>query len=168
MNKNLLLMRDVITRYHPEFLDNKELTRYALSNPHIFDVPRLVEETFAHVGGYNFTDGHGHDFDDPVFSDSKTATLCKYSKTNMFHVGSVESKIGSLRIIIYNSIAERLDFMYLAKADVLRHKQNDGTKGSASGIKQRIRGTWNENKDHYNKMEPYRVSDFTKLATMMV
>ncbi len=171
MSKNLLLMREVITKHHPDFMGNRELSRYALSHPHIFDVTRLVEESFAAVGGYNFVDGHGHDFDDPVLSDSKTTTICNNGgngNAKVFSIGSVEHKVGSLRVIIYNPWAERLDFMYLTKADVCALKENDGTKGSATYTKQKIRGTWSEHKDHYNKMEPYRIDNFVELATIMV
>ena len=59
MSKNLLLMKEVVTKYHPSFVNSKDLTKYALAQPHIFDVPRLVEETFAAIGGYNFVDAFG-------------------------------------------------------------------------------------------------------------
>lgn len=169
MSKNLLLMKEVITRYHPDFVASKDLSKYALTHPHIFDAPRLVEETFAAVGGYNFVDGHGHDFDDPVLSDSKTTSLLKKGNCcKFFTISSVEHKVGSLRVIIYNPWAGRLDFMYISHQDVSLLKENDGTRGGAGWIKQRIRGTWNEQKDHYNKMEPYRVDNFVELATLMV
>lgn len=169
MSKNLLLMKEVITRYHPAFVASKDLSKYALLHPNIFDAPRLIEETFAHVGGYNFVDGHGHDFDDPVLSDSKTTTVCNNGgNSKVFRIGSVEHKVGSLRVIIYNPWAQRLDFMYLSRDNVALLKENDGTKGNANYLKQQIRGTWNENKDHYNKMEHYRVNDFVELATLMV
>lgn len=165
MSKNLVLMREVITQYHPDFVTNNELNKYALSHPHIFDVPRLVEETLAYVGGYNFVDAYGHDFDDSVFSDSKTTSLCKNGRNaKVFTIGSVEHKIGSLRVIIYNPWADSLDFMYIPKEHVVMLKEGCGAK---MHFKQKIRGTWNEDKDHYNKMEPYRVSSFVKLATMM-
>lgn len=168
MSKNLLLMKDVITKYHPSFVDSKDLTITALTQPHIFDVPRLVEETFAAVGGYNFVDAFGHDFDDPVFSDSKTTTVCANSATRrVFTIGSVEKKIGSLRVVIYNPYVNRLDFMYLPKEDVALLKEKDGTRGSATYSKQKIRGTWSPKHDHYNRMEPYRVKDFVELATIM-
>lgn len=170
MNKEYALMRDVITQYHPNFIKSKDLRRFGLSRPEMFNVERLVEESLAAVGGYNFVDEYGRDFDDPCNSDSKTVTVCCNSikRSNYaFRISNVDTKIGSLRVTIYNPIKERVDFMYLPKAAVQEFKERDGTKSRESGAKERIRTNWNQQWDHYNKLDYYRVNSFVELAKKM-
>ena len=56
MSKNLVLMRDVICIYHPEFRISKDLRAYGMKHPEIFNVERLIEESLAAVGPYEFVD----------------------------------------------------------------------------------------------------------------
>ena len=157
MSKHLVLMRDLITQHHPEFLNNPSLTAYALQRPDLFNVERLVEEALAHVGGYEFLDADGYDFSD--YSDSKTATVADYDR--VLAIGSVECKIGALRITAYNPHKDSLDYFFLPKTAVARHREVSYGK---SEHKQRLRATWNEAQDHYNKFERYRVRTFEALA----
>ena len=54
--------------------------------------------------------------------------------------------------------------MYIPKKDVQKWMENAGTTGTVNKIKQRIRTTWNPERDDYNKLEQYRVSSFKELA----
>ena len=98
MSKSLVLMRDVVCVYHPQFSKSKDLREYGMNHPDIFNIERLVEESLAAIGPYDFVDEAGYDYSD--YSDSKTATVAIYD--NVLAIGSVESKIGALRVTIYN------------------------------------------------------------------
>jgi len=160
MSKNYVLMRDIISKYHPEFRDSKNtsLQKYALKNPDIFNCERLIEETLAAVGGYNFVNETGRDFDCPYNSDSKTTSLGCGSG---FQILGVENKIGSLRITVYNPYKDRLDFLYMPYSSVQFYKEVSYGKNQ---FKERVRGKWNQNNDHYNRLERFRVHTFEDLA----
>lgn len=163
MSKNLVLIRDVLVKYHPDFVKNRTLQKMALSRPHIFNVERLIEEALAAVGGYNFVDETGRDFDCPNNSDSKTASLLRNKNSAItLTVSGVECKIGSLRITIYNPFADRVDFMYIPEKKMRLVKRACYGKNQH---KQRIIGTWNQFTDSYNSMENFRKLSFEELAT---
>ena len=160
-------MRDIISQYHPKFKLLPELKQYGLDHPEIFNVERLIEESLADVGGYDFVDEDGRDFNDPDDSDSKTVTVVNNSKTKnnkVFIIQNVQTKKGSLRVTCYNPFSNKVDCFYIPRQAVKWLKENDGAKSRESGVCERIRATWNEGKDHYNKLELYRVQNFVKLA----
>ena len=157
MSKNLVLMRDVISIYHPEFRASKDLRAYGVKHPDIFNVERLIEESLAAVGPYEFVDESGYDFTD--YSDSKTTTVAEYD--NIMAIGSVESKIGALRITIYNPHKQALDYMYMPYRAWQRFKECSYGK---SEHKERLRVRWNASHDHYNSFEDFRVRSFEDLA----
>jgi hypothetical protein len=157
MSKNLVLMRDVITRYHPEFVQSRDLCSYGLKHSDIFNVERLVEECLAAVGGYQFVDQEGYDFSD--FSDSKTVTVNAKSRRAEIH--SVECKIGALRITTYNPHKNGVDFFFVPERDLSRVKSPCYGKNSHG---ERIAFTWNNRFDHYNWFESYRLNSFAELA----
>jgi hypothetical protein len=163
MSKNLVLMRDVICIYHPEFRASKDLRRYGMKHPDIFNVERLIEESLAAVGGYDFVDEAGRDFNDRGNSDSKTTTVIPDGNSKTAVINSVENKIGSLRVTIYNPFKESLDFMYIPRNKVQILKEPCYGKGGVNKEKLRIR--WNQAKDYYNSFEDYRVKSFQELAT---
>lgn len=159
MSKNYVLMRDVICKYHPEFKKSKDLQKYGLKHPDIFNCERLVEEALAATGGYNFVDESGRDFDCPDNSDSKTVSVQPSSK--VVEVASVENKIGSLRITIYNQFTQNLHFMYIP------HKSLSVLKLPCYGknqFKERLLMKWNESGNHYNSFQRFIVPDFKALA----
>lgn len=163
MNKDHALMRDVITKHHPEFTKNKTMSKYALKNPEIFNIELLMDQCLSTVGGYNYVDEWGRDFDDADNSDGKTATV--RSSDRKLLVRSVECKIGSLRVTAWNEILDKTVFFYIPKADVTHLKSSQGV-----GNKLWIRTTWTQGwmKDsdgHYNMLNKFRVADFQKLAT---
>ena len=157
MNKQFILMRDVITKHHPAFTASADLVRYGMASPEMFNCERLIEESLAHVGGYEFVDQAGYDFTD--YSDSKTTTVAEYDC--VMAIGSVECKVGALRITIYNPHKQALDYMYMPyKA----WKQLKECSYGKSEHKERLRVRWNARHDHYNSFEEFRLDSFSDMA----
>ena len=165
MNKHLKLMQEIVCNHHPRFINSPEIQSFGLECPEHFNIERLVEESLAHRGPYGFVDENGYDFTD--YSDSKTATVvCNggQSQSKVLIIDSVENKIGALRITAYNPYNVSVAYFYVPKRDVRLLKENTGTRGSAYTQKERIRATWSQAQDHYNKLEHYRVNTFLDLA----
>ncbi len=157
MTRETVLMRDLICVYHPEFVQSRDMRRCGLRRPDLFNVERLVEESLAAVGGYEFVDAAYYDFSD--LSDSKTTTV--NLKTRRAEIGNCEGKIGSLRITAYNPHRDRLDYFYVPARDM--DFVREPCYGKA-GHKERIKFTWSHRNDHYNWFEDFRVSTFVDLA----
>ena len=158
MSKELVLMRDVICVYHPEFVKSADLRRYGLKHSSIFNIERLIEESLAAIGPYQFVDEEGYDFTD--LSDSKTTTININTGTGT--VGSVETKIGSLRITAYNPFKEAVDFFFVSTEDVPLVKL---PCYGVNSHKERIVFKYSRKfSDNYGGFEKYRVSDFESLA----
>ena len=164
MSKHLTLMRDVVCVYHPEFRKSKDLQGYGMKHSEIFNVERLIEESLADVGGYDFVDADGYDFNDACNSDSKTVTVIPDGKSKTAVVGSVENKIGSLRITIYNPFKGSLDFMYIPFSRWYGLREQ--CYGKSGGSKEKLRIRWNQANDYYNGgFDNFLVKDFKELAT---
>ena len=157
MSKSLVLMRDVICVYHPSFNSSRDLQKFGLEMPERFNIERLIEETLAALGPYRYVDEEGYDFSD--YSDSKTTTI--NANTRVGTVGSVETKIGALRITAYNPFKESADYFYVSKRD-LKY-----VKSPCYGVndhKERIVFSYSKKGDNYGIFEDYRVKDFRELA----
>ena len=105
MSKNLVFMRDIVCKHHPAFKRSADLRHYGIKHNDIFNIERLIEESLAAVGGYDFVDEEGYDFNDIQYSDSKTVSVVNNGgakQTKVIIISSVENKIGSLRVTIYN------------------------------------------------------------------
>jgi hypothetical protein len=150
-------MRDVICIYHPEFRASKDLRSYGIKHPDIFNVERLIEESLAAVGPYQFVDKEGYDFTD--LSDSKTTTV--NANTRVVTISSVETKIGALRITAYNPFKDAADYFYVSKRDM---KYVKSPCYGNNDHKERILFTYSKKGDNYNMFEDYRVRSFEELA----
>jgi hypothetical protein len=167
MSKNLVLMRDVITQYHPEFRKSKDLRAYGLQHPDIFNVERLVEESLAAVGPYQFIDAAHADFSDGT--DSKTASIrvnpaVAGGRSHGGEISGVETagggrKIGALRCTIYNPHKDQLRYYFLPK----RMWQSRITLHPSSGIG-KIMYTYHREHDHIVKFHGYECASFVALA----
>jgi hypothetical protein len=157
MSKQRTFLRDVIIPTLPELFPTEESREYAMKNPHIYNVEHLVEICLAKVGGYEFVDEEGYDFTD--YSDSKTTSINE--KTLVLTIGSVENKIGSLRICAYNPIADRIDFFYMTQSQL---RATEVACWGKSSHKTRILARWNAGRDNYNSFEKFRVDSFETLA----
>ena len=158
MTKHELMMKEIVCKYHPDFMNNKGMKKFAMENSRLFDIERLVELTLAHTGGLEFVDAAGYDYDD--MSDSKTTSV--NTITNTVEVMGVENKIGALRICIYNPKISRIYYMFIPAADV------PSVRRRCFGVndhKQRLRFKWSgQYTDHYNSFEQYRISDFVTMS----
>ena len=157
MSKNLVLMRDVICIYHPEFAASKDLRTYGIKHPDMFNIEGLIEQSLAAVGPYEFVDREGYDFTD--LSDSKTTTI--NVNTRVGTISSVETKIGALRITAYNPFKESADFFYVSKNDM---KYVKSPCYGNNDHKERILFTYSKKGDTYGMFEDYRVKTFEDLA----
>lgn len=167
MSKNLVLIRDVINLYHPEFVSSRSLRNYALKNPEIFKVERLVEECLAHVGPYKFIDGEHMDYDD--FSDSKTASISPNptKKGGISHRGEISGvetagggrKAGALRCTIYNPHKNDLKYYFLPKSMWAKHI----TIHPSSGVG-KIIFSYNSEYDGIPTFQGFECRDFRELA----
>lgn len=157
MSRELVLMRDLICQYHPEFVSSSDMRRCGLRRPDLFNVERLVEESLAATGGYNFVNTDHYDFDD--YSDSKVGSI--NLKTRAGQIGGVDGKIGALRITVYNPIRERLDYFFVPSRDL------DYVRKPSYGkqmFRERIQFFWTQAGDHFNYFEDFRLPNFVELA----
>jgi hypothetical protein len=157
--KNHVLIRDIISKYHPDFITNYPLSKWSLANPQKLNIEGLIEETLAAVGGYDFVDEDGYDFNDTCKSDSKTTSV--NIKTKVVEVKGVENKIGALRITIFNPLKDGVDFMFIPADQVGNYTR---ACYGTSQFEQRLRMSWNSTKDHYNIYDQFRMPTFTDLA----
>lgn len=161
MCKNLAILNEVVIPNHPAFRDNPEMQKLARNYPQMFNVELLTELTLAEVGSYDYVDQYGYDFSD--YSDSKTVSISEYSSTA--EIGSVENKVGALRIVCWNAnkpIGQQCDFFYLPHDNLLEHKVDCHGK---NGHKERLRFRYSSSyADNYCGFETYRLPSFKDLA----
>lgn len=170
MSKELLLMQEVITVYHPIFRDDPDFAKKALEHYYMFNTESLIEESLAAIGPYTFINAAHCDFSDG--SDSKTASV--YPKLNKksrsMYSGAIKNvvssygtlKIGALRVIIYNPIKNRLDYYFLPASfwQTLKMSSNgNNTK--------KLDFSYNSKKDYIPKFADYQVKSFVDLALAM-
>lgn len=167
MSKKLLLLQDIVCNYHPRFIKDSNRKQWALESPEDFNVERLVEQSFAAVGPYNFIDSAHCDFDDGT--DSKTASIRLNPKTagGNSHVGEISGvttaggslKLGALRTIIYNPHINKLMYYFLPR-DLW---ENNITYHPTSGVG-KIVYSYHRPTDYIAKFDGYQCSSFEELA----
>lgn len=153
--KNYVLARDIINVWHPYYKNKPQ----PLDRASDLNVERLVEETMAYVGKYNFVDEDGRDFDDPLDSDSKTVSVRKSG--NKVTISSVENKIGALRVVVFNHNTDGLDYFFIPLDDIKTLSKFASGKNSYKKI---IESQYNLTKKTYARLEDYRASSFEELA----
>lgn len=155
-----MLLERVVFPHLKLFRENKKLQEFALEMPEAFNVERLVELSLAEQGNMRFVDEEGYDFL-PDYSDSKTVTVNETSY--QAEIGSVENKIGALRICAYNPIKGDVDFFYVSRRELKRIKL------ACHGVhshKERVKFRYSKRADHYGYFEEFRVKNFKELAEM--
>jgi len=165
MTKNEIFMKDVI-KYHPDFINNKELKIIGMKNPNMFNLPLLVEESIVHIGELEHViNGNHADFSDG--SDCKTSSIrrnlhrpCKDSYQGEITGVASQSgtlKSGALRICIFNPHKDTILYYFLPKSfwQSLIH----GRKGINS-----IDYSYSLKKDTIKKFKHYQVTTFEELA----
>jgi len=160
--KQYRILNEILFQYLPDFFPTKANKKNALAYPNAYNVEHLVELAMANVGGYKWVDAIGYDFDDKDKSDAKTCTLRKHDA--QFTLNKIEHKIGSLRIVVYNEITDRLDYFYVTKVG----RENRLEKGylTKDRLQERMRSRYNIGRDDYCSFENFRCDSFKELATM--
>jgi hypothetical protein len=167
MSKEYALLRDVIVKYHPFFVGKPTRIKDALANPELFNITGMIEQCLANASGGQYTlagvTGAVSDFSDK--SDSKTVTVSRYSTGAIRgEVHGINTKIGSLRIVIYNSVEDRTDYMYIPADQV--HNFANPCFGKRS-YDTRLPLYYTLPRDSYNRFDRFRVPSFLVLASAM-
>ena len=162
-NKKLVLMRDVICLYHPDFIKSRVLRQHGLNSPEMFNVEYLVEVCLAKLGRFKHIPFGCHsDYSDG--SDCKTSSI--YVNPNLkggnSYTGAIKGvetsfggqKIGALRCTIFNPHTDGLMFYYLPKE---KWSQNINCIGSVSY-------TYYKPNDYIEKFIGYECASFEELA----
>lgn len=167
MSKQLVLMRDLICKHHPEFVNTPALRRYGLKHSSIFNVERLVEECLAKVGRYKFIDAAHADFSDG--SDSKTASIREAPQRldSISHIGQITNvvtaaggfKAGALRCTVYNPHQDRLDYYFLPRAVWSEMVTYNATSGIG-----KISYNYNRVSDRIPKLADWQCDSFEQMA----
>lgn len=167
-DKKTRILNEVVVKHHPDFVNNQYMQHAALNFPQYFNAEGLIEQTLAHVGGYDFVDGAYEDFSDG--SEAKTATIAYSGKGSIKHVttpkdkhGNVVEKSGPLRVVINNDITEELEFYFIPKAYWQTMYTCGGSAGGAytSG---KIDLYHNSTTGKIEKLKAFRVMTFEELA----
>jgi hypothetical protein len=132
----------------------------------VLPIESLFEDTLADVGGYSFVDEYGYDFDEPYFSDAKTATVLINSiksGSKIIIVNSLECKIGSIRLAVYNEYSNdhSIAYFYLPHVEWKKVVERDFQISRPTMHRFRCSWSWING---YNWLEDYRVKDFVALA----
>lgn len=161
-------MKEVICPYHPLFSKFPDISILGSSNPELFNVEMLVEQTMAHIGSYEFINAAHADFSDE--SDCKTASICltpsrEGQNTYRGRIDRVtsaggESKRGALRCIVYNPHSHSLKYYFLPKEKWIQHVALHPTSKIGS-----IRFSYNIKNDTIVKFDGYECNSFHELAT---
>ena len=167
MSKEHALLRDVIVRHHPYFVGKRTRIKDALANPEMFNITGMIEKCMAVAseGQYTLVDKAGSISDFSDKSDSKTVTVSATTRARRGvvdgDVRGIKTKIGSIRIVIYNSVVDRTDYMFIPADHV--HNLAKSCFGKKS-YDTRLRLTYNVQRDSYNMFDPFRVPSFKALA----
>lgn len=128
VDKHLIMFKEIILHYHTMFKGySKEDQEKVLEDIRIYGciykAEELVEQCMAIVGGYKHVRaGYGFDFSDN--SDAKTVTVREAKRGNTGNtfingqINNVYTKIGSLRVVVFNAPCNCLDYFYIPKSDV--------------------------------------------------
>lgn len=168
MNKNQVILQNVVFNYHPIFTKKKQLRNIALKYPQYFNVELLVEECFANVGSYKLNQTSHYDFSD--YSDSKTSSISSNPlKTSKFQYrGEIRNvstlsghdKVGDLRCIVYNP--HTLDLFYIFLPKPVWSSMVTRSKKKTAGIAYTYNSVYND----IPKFIGYECETFEELALL--
>lgn len=168
LTKAELILRDIICVYHPDIAGKKDVIKFLHKHVNWLNIEGMVEETMAHVGGYDFVDEAHYDFSDG--SDCKTASIqpspTKFGGTSyrceIMGIGNIGEnsnvKSGDLRVVVYNPFKQELEYFFIPNRDMrqLMRYHNSGY---------RITTTYNSMWDRNIKLDDFRKLSFEELAT---
>lgn len=145
-------------------IQNSQL-RIAALYPTSIGIENLIEHSLAQVGSYEFVNEKYRDFNDEDNSDSKTGSV--NVKTKKVEISSIENKIGALRISVFNPFTQSVDYFFIPYDD-WKNTLAVNCYGVNKTGKLRLVMQWNEERDSYNKFDPWRLTTFQELAKMTV
>ena len=156
MTKRKLLLKEVIAPYHPTFSKSVDLENV---NPEWFDVSLLLEEAMSHVGEYEWVNLPHMDFSDG--SDCKSSTINDRKRGLIDRVISHggKEKSGMLRVVVYNSISQKVMYYALPKKDWLPMAKRHPTNKQGS-----ISYGYKIETDTIPKIEEFRCATFEELC----
>jgi hypothetical protein len=163
--KHHVAMREVITKYHPMFLQDKSLQKAALNYSTAFNVELLMEETLGIVGnlGHN-TKGYGFDYELDK-SDCKFVSLQNHhSKGSRICINGIQTssgvkKQGSLRVVIFNDKENCLMYYFIPKSFWENKINIDGASNQG-----RVIINYHITSKQFKKIEQFRCKSFEELA----
>ena len=172
MCKYETLYRTIIREYHPSIANSTEVKSFMDTHWSWMNIEKMIEETMAAVGGYEFVDGEHYDFSD--FTECKTGSVkpnpAKLTSVNCYQVRitNVESGAGitkgSIRAVIYNPHTNECTYYYIPASHL--NTKIKLTCVNGPGTIKNINATWNSNTNKIKMLEPYRVASFKELSTM--
>lgn len=177
--KTSCILHEIIFKYHPDFKNDAHSRRIFEKHQDVINIEKLVEQTMAHIGGYNFVDGHGYDFDDGEKYDCPNSE-CKTASVRMnpvprgsrvSHVLEISNicrtgpqggqKCGALRVVLYNAVTHSLNFYFIPKHAWSEMIYLHPTSGIG-----KIVATWNSDTNTCNKLDEFEEDSFDVLAQL--
>lgn len=167
MCKTITLFKEIVNKYHPNFLGKEKLKEIKLF-PKIYNIEHLIELTMAHVGGYEFTDSSHFDFSDG--SECKTASIrlnptapgrntYKVEISNIVSPGGTQ-KSGNVRVVVYNPHDSSVKYYFIPNNMI----ESLGINYHPTTNVGRVFATWNSIKNSIPKLDAYEVKTFKELA----
>jgi hypothetical protein len=159
MSKNQSMLNEIIVKYFP---------KYKGSDANDLNIERLIEKCIAKESGLTWVgdDGLPWDFDEDQ-SDAKTGTCRVYLTKKGYdaccgEISSVDSKMGDLRVVIYNDYKNSCDYFLIPnKAIKSIASQNYGKNIK----KMRILFSYSTRNDTYsNGLEVFRKDTFKEIC----
>jgi hypothetical protein len=171
MCKSKTLYHTIIREYHPSIANSTEVKSFMDTHWGWMNIEKMIEETMAAVGGYEFVDGEHHDFSDLTECKTGSIKINPQQNTNNCYsvrITNIESGAGitkgSIRAVIYNPHTDACMYYYIPASHL--NTKIKLTFLNGPGTIKNIDATWNSNTNRINKLEQYRVTTFTELCTM--
>lgn len=170
MCKTTVLLREVISQHSAVF--NNDIVEDIIESydPKVFNIERLIEYVMAEVSGHDFVDGHHYDLSDGSEIKTSTVTLNPTkpgAPSHRFEISNVVSsggqmKTGDIRLVMYNAVNDDVTYYFIPNSQL----SSLGINYHPTTKMGRIFGTWNREKNRYNKISQYQVADFETLARL--
>ena len=154
ISKNTLLYNEVIKNRYPG---------YEKVDPEDLNAERIIEKIIAKEGNLTWVGDENLSYDYSCdLSDAKTCTIAKGKRQCRGVITSTETKPGALRVVVANTISERVDYFFIPPSAIRELEKAPGGKKLA--MKRCIRFNWSENKGTYGIIDQYRCSSFEDMC----
>lgn len=164
IRKNRKILQEIISVHNTDHSDC--LTK----DPRSYNVPFLLEQTMAMVGGYEFVDAAHFDFSDGTECKSASvqanAQIKNGNETSIHSVritntisGAGIEKSGDLRVVLYNNVTDSLEYFFIPQRDIFQLSTIDISNKVGN-----IHASYNSKTGLIPKLEKYRMPDFVSLC----